>query len=178
MGTPRTGPIKGTRTLLCSGSETLVVSSSQHYYSTFFSDFLKGFCPAGSDCKKKHFFEKSPEKVACHPIESEEVVRMREKKIAPAKPKRKSLCATPMSEKKARVRYYDESQHEPDKTGKIRFELDQTEIGDRSVLTGDVSFSPSLEEKRKRLLRKVELAKQVKMDPNAKWFFVGHLPRE
>ena len=156
------------------GAPSLVNVMSQSELTTLllniFSDFLKGFCPAGSDCKKKHFFEKSPEKVSSHPqIESEEVVRMREKKIAPAKPKRKSLCATPMSEKKARVRYYDESQHEPDKTGKIRFEQDQTEIGDRSELTGDVSFSPSLEEKRKRLLRKVELAKQVKMDPNAKF---------
>ena len=71
-----------------------------------------------------------------------------------------------MSEKKARVRYYDESQHEaadnPDETGKIRFELDQSGEGDKSELANvENNFSPCLEEKRKRLLRKVELAKQV-----------------
>jgi hypothetical protein len=99
-------------------------------------------------------------------IENEQTVIMREKKMAPAKPKRKSLCATPMSEKKARVRYYDEKQEEPvgtqDETENIQFEQDQTVAGDKSALAGEQSFSPSLEEKRKRLLRKVELAKQAR----------------
>lgn len=129
------------------------------------SDFLKGFCPAGNDCKLKHFIEKSPEKkqTAKQIKESAVEVVFREKKIPPAKPKRKSLCQTPMamSEKKARVRYYDERSmsDEPDETAKIPFddsEMDKSE--------GAQVSSPGYEQKRQRLLRKVELAKQVQKE--------------
>jgi hypothetical protein len=57
---------------------------------------LKGFCPAGDDCKLKHFIEKNPDKPSPKPeADGPAEVVMREKKIAPAKPKRKSLCQTP-----------------------------------------------------------------------------------
>lgn len=94
-------------------------------------DFLKGFCPAGQECKKKHFLEE---------------VTMRDRKIPPAKPKRKSICQTPgtsqTQEKKARVRYYDEKQ------------------ADEKIEISEETSSQDFEMKRKRLLRKVELAKQ------------------
>lgn len=40
----------------------------------------------------------------------------REKKVAPAKPKRKSICQNPGQEKKARVRYYDEMKQDQNKS--------------------------------------------------------------
>ena len=66
-----------------------------------------------------------------------------------------------MSEKKARVRYYDERSmsDEPDETAKIPFddsEMDKSE--------GAQVSSPGYEQKRQRLLRKVELAKQVQKE--------------
>ena len=74
-----------------------------------------------------------------------------EKKVAPAKPKRKSLGQTPADHKKSRVqptpttRYYQETRKEEDP---------ETELKDAAEVT------PELESKRKRLLRKIELAKQ------------------
>ena len=96
--------------------------------------------------------------------QQEPEVVMREKKIAPAKPKRKSICATPMSEKKARVRYYDEKQDD-DESGKIQFQPDRSGIEkSEPEKSGEnqTENSPSYEQKRQRLLKKVELAKQVK----------------
>ena len=72
-------------------------------------DFLKGYCPAGSDCKKKH----------------QETVVKRAKKVPPAKPKRTSIvipqddevratpAAPPTPGLAARVpRYYENVQEE------------------------------------------------------------------
>ena len=85
---------------------------------------------------------------------------MREKKIPPAKPKRKSICQTPlMTEKKARVRYYDEK--EPEEPEKNNPEPDEADSRVNSQKEPVRENSPSYEQKRKRLLRKVELAKQV-----------------
>ena len=78
-----------------------------------------------------------------------------EKKVAPAKPKRKSLGQTPADHKKSRVqassssrtttRYYQENR---------RMEDQETPAQEAAEGT------PELEGKRKRLLRKIELAKQ------------------
>jgi hypothetical protein len=139
-------------------------------------DFLKGFCPTGAECKLKHFFEKSPEKSKSKETDKskESEVVMREKKIAPAKPKRKSICQTPMSEKKARVRYYDEQQSstsndqnkesEADKSVQDHSDLNKSEQESSELnKSGHVpGNTPSYEQKRKRLLRKIELAKQVR----------------
>ena len=139
-----------------------------------FSDFLKGFCPAGDECKLKHFVEKTSENkaaaAAAEKPDRAEVV-MREKKIAPAKPKRKSICQTPaaMSEKKARVRYYDEpppavtaaeDQLDLEDSGTIRLESDRQNM-EEPISVPTLINSPSYELKRQRLLRKIELAKQV-----------------
>merc|ERR1712117_972184 len=75
-------------------------------------------------------------------------VKKTEKKVAPAKPKRKSLGQTPADSKKSRVqsRYFDKQVvHEEVPT-------DSTSVTSEN--------SPNLEAKRKRLLRKIELAKQ------------------
>ena len=134
-----------------------------------FLDFLKGFCPAGNDCKLKHFVEKSPEKkktaTEAAAAAAPEVV-MREKKVPPAKPKRKSLCQTPMAiEKKARVRYYDgersASSQQESGSGKIRLERDDSEADKSELVARQQLTSPGYEQRRQRLLRKVELAKQV-----------------
>jgi hypothetical protein len=126
---------------------------------SLFPDFLKGFCPAGAECKKKHFYEKSPEKSKPDDGTTGEVV-MREKKVPPAKPKRKSICQTPlMTEKKARVRYYDEKEPEESEKDKPEKEEEDARVNNQPEPT--LENSPSYEQKRKRLLRKVELAKQV-----------------
>lgn len=104
---------------------------------------------------------------------------MRDKKIAPAKPKRKSLCQTPaaMAEKKARVRYYDEpmattattEQVEQTSSGNVGSESGQQEI--EATPSGSALInSPSYEHKRQRLLRKVELAKQVRAEQHVCFF--------
>jgi len=120
--------------------------------------FLKGYCSNGSDCKKRHVmacpeFDRtgSCSRVAgkCpfpHVTKSAPEGKTSDttKRIPPAKPKRKSLGQTPdHSTKKSRVqaRYYE------DKKGSMEKE-EQIEETDE------------MEAKRKRLLRKIELAKR------------------
>lgn len=64
-----------------------------------------------------------------------------------------------MTEKKARVRYYDEK--EPEDSEKDKPEADQEDSKANNQMEPVRENSPSYEQKRKRLLRKVELAKQV-----------------
>ena len=140
------------------------VQDFDRIFSYLFPDFLKGFCPAGAECKKKHFYEKSPEKSKPDDSAAGEVV-MREKKIPPAKPKRKSICQTPlMTEKKARVRYYDEKEPEGPEKNKLKTNEEDSRVNSQTETVLD--NSPSYEQKRKRLLRKVELAKQVLLKYN------------
>jgi hypothetical protein len=79
-----------------------------------------------------------------------------------------------MSEKKARVRYYDEQQSstsndqnkesEADKSVQDHSDLNKSEQESSELnKAGHVpGNTPSYEQKRKRLLRKIELAKQVR----------------
>lgn len=122
-------------------------------------EFLKGYCSNGSDCKQRHImacpeFDRTgkcarvPGKCP-FPHVKKTLTRNKNdvtKRIPPAKPKRKSLGQTPdHSVKKSRVqsRYYDQ-----DKDSKME---DDKEV----TVESDV-----MEAKRKRLLRKIELAKQ------------------
>jgi len=122
--------------------------------------FLKGYCSNGSDCKQRHVmacpeFDRtgSCQRIAgkCpfpHVSRTGEQGRTPDtaKRIPPAKPKRKSLGQTPdHSTKKSRVqaRYYEDRQG-----GQVVEE-------EKVVVETD-----EMEAKRKRLLRKIELAKQ------------------
>ena len=119
--------------------------------------FLKGYCPNGSDCRKRHI-------MACPEFDRTGLCKLvgrcpfphvdrslasprSEKRVAPTKPKRKSLGRTPDCSKKSKVaagaRYYDEKQVSVAVT---------EETGDSGV--------DDMEAKRKRLLRRMELAKQ------------------
>ena len=71
-----------------------------------------------------------------------------EKRTAPPKPKRKSLGQTPGDHKKSRVqaRYFDKEE--------------TTTKSEETVASNESGETPELEAKRKRLLRKIELAKQ------------------
>ena len=122
--------------------------------------FLKGYCPNGADCKQRHVMA-CPEydKVGvcskpagkCPFPHINKTAGNTEKKVPPVKPKRKSLGQTPADHKKSRVqasrtsRYYDERKPE--------MEENKTEEASADI-------TPELESKRKRLLRKIELAKQ------------------
>ena len=122
--------------------------------------FLKGYCSNGSDCKERHVMacpEYDRVGVCSKPAGKcpfphvTNTAGQAEKKVAPAKPKRKSLGQTPADHKKKRVqpsstRYYEDKGKEEDK--------ETQEIQDAAEVT------PELESKRKRLLRKIELAKQ------------------
>eukprot|EP00092_Neocalanus_flemingeri_P029485 GFUD01032015.1.p1 GENE.GFUD01032015.1~~GFUD01032015.1.p1 ORF type:complete len:839 (-),score=276.56 GFUD01032015.1:49-2565(-) len=123
--------------------------------------FLKGYCSNGSDCKQRHV-------MACPEFDrTGSCVRVAgkcpfphvsrtprgdrtpdtEKRIPPAKPKRKSLGQTPdHSTKKSRVqaRYYEDRQG------------GQVGEGEKKV----VVETDEMEAKRQRLLRKIELAKK------------------
>ncbi len=113
-------------------------------------DFVKGFCPKADKCTKRHVdVDKSGKEIGIGKSD-----KMPEtpnpKKVAPAKPKRKSLCQTPVpletaQQKKPRTRYFDEQQPN---------ELITEEVEAKEDLDS------SLQKKRERLLRKVELAKQ------------------
>ena len=120
--------------------------------------FLKGYCSNGSDCKQRHVmacpeYDKTgvcskPAGKCPFPHINKTAALNTEKKVPPVKPKRKSLGQTPADHKKSRVqaaRYYDDSRRntEEDKTGEAA-----------------VDITPELESKRKRLLHKIELAKQ------------------
>jgi len=122
--------------------------------------FLKGYCSNGSDCKQRHVmacpeFDRtgSCARVAgkCpfpHVTKAGPQGRTPDtaKRIPPAKPKRKSLGQTPdHSTKKSRVqaRYYEDRQGgQVMEEEKVAVETDEMEV------------------KRKRLLRKIELAKK------------------
>jgi len=119
--------------------------------------FLKGYCSNGSDCKERHVmacpeFDRTG---SCgrvggkcpFPHVSKAGAQGRTpdtaKRIPPAKPKRKSLGQTPdHSTKKSRVqaRYYEDRQ-----------------VGEEEIVTVETD---EMDAKRKRLLRKIELAKQ------------------
>ena len=127
--------------------------------------FLKGYCSNGSDCTLRHVmacpeYDKvgvcsKPAGKCPFPHVSNTAGQAGQaqpgKKVAPAKPKRKSLGQTPADHKKSRVaarttgRYYEDT----------RVEEDQ-----ETPLQEDTKVTPELESKRKRLLRKIELAKQ------------------
>ena len=80
-------------------------------------------------------------------------VKKTEKKVAPAKPKRKSLGQTPADHKKSRVqtsaRYFDKKEND-----------EKTDGAEVENIAATSTQSSEIEAKRKRLLRKVELAKQ------------------
>jgi len=120
--------------------------------------FLSGYCPNGSDCKLRHVMacpefdrlgtcSKAPGKC---PFPH---VKKTEKKVAPAKPKRKSLGQTPADHKKSRVqtsaRYFDKKENDH-----------KTDGAEVENIAATSTQSSEIEAKRKRLLRKVELAKQ------------------
>ena len=123
--------------------------------------FLKGYCSNGSDCKERHVMA-CPEydKVGvcskpagkCPFPHIANTAGQSEKKVAPAKPKRKSLGQTPADHKKSRVqasssRYYEDRRR-------------KEENEEAQGLQDAAEVTPELESKRKRLLRKIELAKQ------------------
>lgn len=87
-------------------------------------DFLKGFCPVGEKCTKKHENKSAT------------------KKSVPAKPKRKSLGATPLVTQDKKKRYFETEESTVDKPPEIS------------------KMDESFEKKRQRILKKVELAKQ------------------
>ena len=116
--------------------------------------FLKGFCPNGADCNQRHVlacpeFDRtgacSKDAKCPFPHVSKDDGEDRTKKKAPAKPKRKSLGPpNEQSLKKSRVtsRYFeDTSQQQPE----VEVEAGSYE---------------DLEEKRKRIMKKLECAKQ------------------
>ncbi len=82
----------------------------------------------------------------------------KEKRVPPVKPKRKSLGQTPADHKKSRVataRYFDKEAVTKEITP------EEAETTEESSLTSAASETNSeMEAKRKRLLRKIELAKQ------------------
>ena len=86
------------------------------------------------------------------------VTKDKEKKVPPVKPKRKSLGQTPADHKKSRVataRYFDKEAVTKEVTP------EEAETTEESSLTSATSETNSeMEAKRKRLLRKIELAKQ------------------
>jgi len=107
-------------------------------------EFLKGFCPLYDKCLKRHEDTKKTPKTPHNP-----------KKVPPAKPKRKSIGATPLpnlDKKKPRTRYFENDQEVLEEQ-KLEHEATKTPIATNT-------FDESFERKRQRLLRKVELAKQ------------------
>jgi hypothetical protein len=126
--------------------------------------FLKGYCPNGSDCRQRHVMA-CPEfdrtglcklvgRCPFPHVDSSQAGGRAERRVAPAKPKRKSLGRTPDCSKKIRVaaagggRYYEERQQGEE----ALVEVEETAARDSGV--------EDMEAKRKRLLRKIELAKQ------------------
>ena len=85
------------------------------------------------------------------------VNKEKEKKVAPAKPKRKSLGHTPADQKRSRVaaaRYFDRDVKTDDKEDLVNTP------GSTSSTFMTSETSSEMEARRKRLLRKIELAKQ------------------
>ena len=117
-------------------------------------DFLKGFCPLYDNCMKRH--ENQP-KPSTSKTGNEATTN---KKIAPIKPKRKSIGATPnivphevLDKKK---RYFEEEAKTP--------VVATTSASAAAVIENNsstyASLENSFEQKRQRLLKKVEMAKQ------------------
>jgi len=126
------------------------------------SPFLRGYCPNGSDCRQRHVmacpeFDRTGLCKAVgrcpfpHVDRSSSGTGEDKKKVAPVKPKRKSLGKTPECSKKSKVaagmgvRYYAEQKKEE------KLEDEEEDMSGAEEM---------METKRKRLLRKIELAKQ------------------
>ena len=129
--------------------------------------FLKGFCPNGADCSQRHViacpeFDRTgvcSKDTKCpfphivngsHPVASVQQAEKNKKK-APAKPKRKSLgTSCEQNVKKSRVtsRYFQEE-------GAVTSEVKVTDP------EGTPTTAVDLEDKRQRIIKKIEMAKQV-----------------
>jgi hypothetical protein len=137
-------------------------------------DYLRGHCSKGQECRLRHVsrcpqFERTgacPKGARCpyphRKKEDQAKVLKRRKcgKTPPAKPKRKSLVGTPAAtpstgeeDRRTRGRYFDRD-HLPVEPASAEETAAATDDGTSS------STSNTLEAKRKRLFRKVELAKQ------------------
>lgn len=132
------------------------------------ASFLKGYCVNGTDCKQRHV-------MACPEFDKTGLCRKGEKcpfphvdktggkKKPPAKPKRKSLGMTPdhSLQKKSRVaqRYYHDTLDIADVKADKGATKDITDVKAESSKTKEVT-QEDLEAKRKRLLKKIEVAKQ------------------
>jgi len=125
--------------------------------------FLKGFCPNGADCGQRHViacpeFDRTgacSKDTKCpfphiHRTSTDKDADDRPKRRAPVKPKRKSLGQNETTLKKSRVtsRYYDE----PSAADGVE---------ETPTLQTQVKEQDPLEEKRKRILKKIELSKKV-----------------
>jgi len=130
--------------------------------------FLKGFCPNGADCSQRHVIacpqfdltgscSKPAGKCALPHIPRKSAESQQDKKVAPSKPKRKSLGPTEQNQKKSRVtatsgRYYDDQEQDTPKDNSTP----STNSGEDN---GGVSAD--IEERRRRILDKIEQAKQA-----------------
>ena len=138
-------------------------------------DYLKGFCPAAAECKKRHVnvcpqFESRgacPRGDRCplpHNAKIPGVPKTGRKAAAPAKPKRKSVGEASTVKKQRTARYYEEDHKGGSARGAEKASSDEQLV--RDIVMENASSSSSslaadaMEAKRKRLLRKVELAKQ------------------
>ncbi len=142
-------------------------------------EYLRGFCSAGQECKRRHVsrcpqFERTglcargrrcpyphtsdrseaKGTAAAAVMPATVTARSSKKRVPktppPPKPKRKSMGSATVENKKARTRYFEE---------KVAEEEVEDQEGEESNETS--ALSNSLEAKRKRLLKKVELAKQA-----------------
>ena len=110
-------------------------------------DFLKGFCPLDKKCLKRHV------DVPRKQLSENSLETPSSKKVAPVKPKRKSMGHTPMTpmeKKKPRTRYFEESNDQ------IKPDSDNVIVEEKP----DDMKNDSFEIKRQRLLKKVDLVKQ------------------
>jgi len=143
--------------------------------------FLKGFCPNGADCSQRHIIAcpqfdlngtcNKPEGKCTLPHiprkSGTSDAQQQDKKVAPSKPKRKSLGPTEQNQKKSRVaaatttveatgasslRYYDDPQQDTSK--------ENTTPNTNSGEDND-GVSVDIEERRRRILDKIEQAKQA-----------------
>ena len=116
-------------------------------------DFMKGFCPLDQKCLKRHIDVPHPNKKPENVVPSETP----SKRVAPAKPKRKSLGHTPMTpleKKKPRTRYFQDTTEMV--TENNDNDTEKKAENEPSASNVDSDF----EMKRQRLLKKVEMAKQ------------------
>ena len=141
-------------------------------------DFLKGFCPAAAECKKRHVnvcpqFESRgacPRGERCplpHNAKIPGVPKSGRKATAPAKPKRKSVGDATTVKKQRTARYYEEDHKGGRERGAGKAASSDEQLVRDIVMenassssSSSLAAADSMEAKRKRLLRKVELAKQ------------------